>query len=638
MKFNFIHNFFSFIKSQNLFIYQRLFMCGMIGFSLSYRDKFINKKNILFSLEIQEPESNIKHVESDRKDNNLYKMESDLDFHIRSFKHYLEKSLSHEKIKFTLIKDNVSESLRIKNSLSFYHFDKTIKKLSREIRKINKILRNYLNVLDDNFLKQVMYSEFDVNQIVSQIKQLQEIKSNSFFSQDEKTQHHHSVLENYLFLYQDLLILRLFSAIMIIYKNNINENKTENRDNNILTDENIEFILNHSKYKLIKELKKEDVNESVIYFVKRIFINYFAKSKDYFYSDFILELNKGKNFKQFFELDSVKIDLKDVESMKVDDDSTFDLDIIFVSGLNSEFSKTWRVPKSNEASSLVDYLQFLLYGKNIEKIYSVPSYELWIPKMFEDKTFKNKNIRYLVTNVETKIFPDQLKHFNIPDYTIDEIADKICSALSSVGVGKRPFLIVSHSMGGLISKKVLSKSEDNNKLINNKNLKGVVFFSTPHFGSNIVYNVLDIAISKYFKFFQIFHTTSSEFGLHEEDIKSTVTDFKYTKATKEICFQSKEDFEKEHKNFKNMGVKYICINETHETYIKEIGENVHIVDPESCYLPETKNYFLKNKIHSDVQKFSPENFDEEGYRILTRFIEDSFFKDSDELLFYKNRH
>jgi hypothetical protein len=634
MKFNFIHNFFSFIKSQNFFVYKRLFMCGMIGFSLSCRDKLNNKKNILLLLKTQEPESNSKQIESDSKDKNMDKIESDLDFHIRSFQHYLEKSLSHEKIKFTLIKDNVSESLRIKNSLSFYHFDKTIKKLSREIRKINKILRNYLNVLDDNFSIQVMHSEFDINQIVSEIRQLQEIKSNSFFSEDEKTKHNHSILENYLFLYQDLLILRLFSAFMIIHKNNL----YEKREKNILTEENIEYILNHSKHKLIKELKNEDVNESVVYFVKRIFINYFAKSKDYFYSDFILELNKGKNFKQFFESDSEKIDLKDIESMKVDDDSTYDLDIIFVSGLNSEFSKTWRVPKSKEASSLVDYLRFLLYGKNIEKVYSVPSYELWIPKMFEDKTFKNKNIRYLVTNVETKIFPGQLKHYNIPDYTIDEIADKICSALSSAGVGKRPFLIVSHSMGGLISKKVLSKSEDNNKLINNKYLRGVVFFSTPHFGSNIIYNVLDIAISKYFKFFQIFHTTSSEYGLHEEDIKSTVTDFKYTKATKEICFQSKEDFEKEHRNFRNMGVKYICINETHKTYIEAIGENVHIVDPESCYLPETKNYFLKNKIHSDVQKFSPENFDDEGYRILTLFIEDSFLKDSDEFLFDKNRH
>lgn len=617
MKFNFFKNFFSFLGSQPFFN-EHIAIFGMLGFSLLNIDKFLSTK-VAYSLNTQESNSNKYKVDYISRSNE--NLSSELDSHIQNFKQCLEKSMSHEKIKFTLIKDNLTDKLKIKHTLNFYHLDKTIKKLWKEIRQIDKIFRNYFNILDDNLTHGKMYSDFDFNEIITQIKKLQEIKNNSFLSDDDKTKYHHSILENYLFLNHELLILRLFSAMIVIHKNNLN---TENQNSkNILTNENIEYILNYSKDKLIKELKNDDVNESIVYFVKRIFINYFSK-KEYFYSDYLLELNKGKNFDQFFIFEKL-----DDNTITIEEDDNFEYDVIFICGLNSEFSKTWRVPKSQIGVSLVDYIQFLLYGKNIERIYSTPSYELWIPKMFESQSFKHKNIRYLVTNVETKIFPDQLKHFNIPDYTIDEIADKICCALKSAGVGKRPFVIISHSMGGLISKKVLNRNEIK-KLSGNKNLKGIVFFSTPHFGSNIVYNILDIAISKYFKFFQAFHTTSSEYGLHEEDIKATVTDFKYTKATKEICFQSREQFEKEHLNFKNSGVKYICINETHGTFIKEIGDYVHIVDPESCYLPETKNYFLENKIHSDVQKFSPENFEEEGYKILTRFIEDAILNDVEE--------
>jgi len=626
MKFNFNSYLFAFIKSQNFSFFKKLAIFAVLGFSLTNRNLFYNKK-IGYALNPKEIDVNI-NKDADRM--NKHKL-SELDFHIRNLENYLEFFFNCKRFNNTLSNVNQIEKSKIKNySFDFYHLNKTLKKLSKEVRKIDKVLRNYLNSLDDKLSQDIFHSDFDFNEIISQIRKIEEIKQNIFTSKKEEGEGkgegenniNHHVLENYLFLNHELLILRLFSVMLIIHKNS-----TEAM--NILSKDNIEFILNHSREKLLSETKKKEMNESIIYFVNRIFLNHTtSNTPDYFYSDYLIELNKEKNFKQYLskEEDKLEAEKDHASQLSVDKDDSFDYDIVFICGLNSEFSKTWRVPRLNAKSSLIKYLQFLLVGKHIETVYSMPSYELWIPKMFESHTFKDKNIRYLVTNAETKLFPYQLDYLGIPDYTIDEIADKICNSLSSAGVGKRPFVIVSHSMGGLICKKVLNRAEKNGKLIDNTNLKGVVFFSTPHFGSNIVYNILDIAINKYFKYFQIFHTTSNEYGLYEDDIKATVIDFKYTKATQEICFQSKEEFEKQHLNFKKIGVEYICINETEETYVTEIGRTVHVVDPESCYLPETKNYYLDNKVHSDVQKFSPENFEEEGYKILTQFIKNSLFE------------
>ena len=60
--------------------------------------------------------------------------------------------------------------------------------------------------------------------------------------------------------------------------------------------------------------------------------------------------------------------------------------------------------------------------------------------------------------------------------------------LQEAGVGRRPVIFVGHSMGGLIIKKMLTdaqNSEDESLKQLTENTKGVVFYSTPHDGSNI---------------------------------------------------------------------------------------------------------------------------------------------------------
>ena len=117
----------------------------------------------------------------------------------------------------------------------------------------------------------------------------------------------------------------------------------------------------------------------------------------------------------------------------------------------------------------------------------------------------------------------------------------------------------------------------------------------------------------------IFETHSSELGLNKEDIHERISNIEFSNATKEICFSEKDFFNTDHERFKSLGIKYINYNETEKTNIFQ-GNLVDIVQHDSRFLPETENYYLDNKIHSNLQKYSPTNFNEEGYNILVNFI------------------
>ena len=47
--------------------------------------------------------------------------------------------------------------------------------------------------------------------------------------------------------------------------------------------------------------------------------------------------------------------------------------------------------------------------------------------------------------------------FNIPDQDIDGLNNRIAGDLKAAGVGTRPFLIVSYSMGGVVTRHIILK-------------------------------------------------------------------------------------------------------------------------------------------------------------------------------------
>ncbi|KAF5276061.1 hypothetical protein FQA39_LY00857 [Lamprigera yunnana] len=100
-----------------------------------------------------------------------------------------------------------------------------------------------------------------------------------------------------------------------------------------------------------------------------------------------------------------------------------------------------------------------------------------------------KNLRILGINYDTnlsmwaKMCPNSQEKA-----TIEERSDEFLYKLLNAGVGERPIIWVTHSMGGIIVKNLLhkaweSKSDDVKKICSNS--KGIIFYSTPHTGSRV---------------------------------------------------------------------------------------------------------------------------------------------------------
>lgn len=68
---------------------------------------------------------------------------------------------------------------------------------------------------------------------------------------------------------------------------------------------------------------------------------------------------------------------------------------------------------------------------------------------------------------------------------LEEVSSMLLNKLVAAGVGDRPVVFVTHSMGGLVVKQMLFQAgkEKLTKLVNNT--CGVVFYSCPHFGSKL---------------------------------------------------------------------------------------------------------------------------------------------------------
>ena len=75
-----------------------------------------------------------------------------------------------------------------------------------------------------------------------------------------------------------------------------------------------------------------------------------------------------------------------------------------------------------------------------------------------------------------------------------------------------------------------------------------------------------------------------------------------------------------HEKFKSLEIPYVCFIEGNKSFIKHINNYVYIVKPDSAILPETKNYFGEDKIHSNIQKFRPNQMDDPIFLNFCEFV------------------
>ena len=190
------------------------------------------------------------------------------------------------------------------NLVKNYRLDSNVKKLRIEIKKIRHRLRDYLNyfnvyLYDENGCKNdisidPLIANIDFERLFKQIGNFYNLKRNVLSSINN------FFIIDYLFLETEETILRLLNAVVIMEKKFV-------KPFPILTDENKIKVIEICKNVIINPLD----SESKKLYAQRVLINLFSLEDDYFYDDYLVELNLS-------------------EYQKVKND----YDIVFLHGLN----------------------------------------------------------------------------------------------------------------------------------------------------------------------------------------------------------------------------------------------------------------------------------------------------------------
>lgn len=135
-------------------------------------------------------------------------------------------------------------------------------------------------------------------------------------------------------------------------------------------------------------------------------------------------------------------------------------DVIFLHGLAGNAWDTWHWQKPNDKDYNRDNFWLKWLGEDLKDV------GIW--------TFGYDAARLRANGSAMPLF-DQ--------------ASNLLDDLENFGIGERPIIFVTHSMGGLLVKKMLSTAEnfprDKRKKAVIDSTKGIVFLSTPHVGSDL---------------------------------------------------------------------------------------------------------------------------------------------------------
>lgn len=147
------------------------------------------------------------------------------------------------------------------------------------------------------------------------------------------------------------------------------------------------------------------------------------------------------------------------------------LDVVFVHGLCGGPFKTWRVTDDKCSTTSKSGL--------VEKIDQESGREgtCW-PREWLAADLPQ-------TRLLTVKYKTNLSQWSGATLPLEEVSSMLLNKLVAAGVGDRPVVFVTHSMGGLVVKQMLFQAgkEKLTKLVNNTS--GVVFYSCPHFGSKL---------------------------------------------------------------------------------------------------------------------------------------------------------
>ncbi|CAI0558415.1 unnamed protein product [Linum tenue] len=146
-----------------------------------------------------------------------------------------------------------------------------------------------------------------------------------------------------------------------------------------------------------------------------------------------------------------------------------EIDVIFVHGLRGGPYKSWRISedKASTKSGLVEKID--------EEAGKLGTF--WPGEWLSADVPKAR--------LFTLRYKTNLTQWSGATLPLQEVSSMMLEKLVTAGIGNRPVVFVTHSMGGLVVKQILhkAKAENINNLVNNT--VGIVFYSCPHFGSKL---------------------------------------------------------------------------------------------------------------------------------------------------------
>jgi hypothetical protein len=145
------------------------------------------------------------------------------------------------------------------------------------------------------------------------------------------------------------------------------------------------------------------------------------------------------------------------------------IDVIFVHGLRGGPYKTWRMTedKTSTKSGLVEKID-----QEAGKTGTFWPGE-WLSTDFPK------------ARLFTLKYKTNLTQWSGASLPLQEVSSMLLEKLVAAGIGDRPVVFVTHSMGGLVVKQMLYQAKKQNIENFLKNTVGIVFYSCPHFGSKL---------------------------------------------------------------------------------------------------------------------------------------------------------
>lgn len=249
-----------------------------------------------------------------------------------------------------------------------------------------------------------------------------------------------------------------------------------------------------------------------------------------------------------------------------------DMDVVFLHGIRGGAFMTWKVGRSSiEGQEKLDRID-----------HSICWPSSWLASRFPRIRLISAEYAAPATGWEGESLPLHA--------TASHLADKLYAA----GIGNRPVVFISHSMGGLIVKEILGRgvekeSSKSMRTISNACV-GTVFYSVPHAGSKLAdwgwtLRYIGASPSK-----AVAHLKT---GPHLEEMNATVRD---------LCRRGK--------------LAVLSFSEGLPTQVSYLS--THIVPHESAYPGYGEFVVLPNHDHITVCK--PNNQQDPAYSVLVNFL------------------